>query len=180
MAYHVGLDVGLRSSSVCIIDDQGGVRLEREVPSEIEPIATCVGSVDGEIEGVALETGNLTPWLAAGLRAQGFRVVVMEARQVRTSLSSMRNKTDRNDARGIDPSDPAIVAVRPCGRGTREKAVNVCCAFERVRKQGIPTRSDQCLWRRRLRRDADHEKKRDPHRMKRNDTSKRSLTSMPD
>lgn len=50
---------------------------------------------------LGLETGNLTPWLTAGLRAEGFRVVVMEARQVKTTLSSLRNKTDRNDARGI-------------------------------------------------------------------------------
>ena len=28
-------------------------------------------------------------------------ITVMEARQVKTTLSSMRNKTDRNDARGI-------------------------------------------------------------------------------
>ena len=28
-------------------------------------------------------------------------MVVMEARQVKTTLSSLRNKTDRNDARGI-------------------------------------------------------------------------------
>jgi len=101
MAYYVGLNVGLRSSSICIIDDQGAVRLERDTPSEIDEIAACIRGVAGEIEGLALETGNLTPWLAAGLRAGGFRVVVMEARQVKTTLSSMRNKTDRNDARGI-------------------------------------------------------------------------------
>lgn len=50
---------------------------------------------------MALETGNLTPWLTAALRAEGFRVVVLEARQVKTMLSILRNKTDRNDARGI-------------------------------------------------------------------------------
>jgi transposase len=35
------------------------------------------------------------------LHAEVFRVVVLEARQVKTTLSSMRNKTDRDDARGI-------------------------------------------------------------------------------
>lgn len=61
MGHYVGVDVGLRSSSLCVIDEQGKL---------------C-------------------------LRAEGFRVVVMEARQVKTTLSSLRNKTDRNDARGI-------------------------------------------------------------------------------
>lgn len=36
-----------------------------------------------------------------GLRDRGFDVVCMEARQVNAALSAMRNKTDRNDARGI-------------------------------------------------------------------------------
>jgi transposase len=101
MAYYVGVDVGLRSSSLCIVDELGGVCLERTVASEIEEIAGVVRGFAAQVEGVALETGNLAPWLAAGLRAEGFRVVVMEARQVKTTLSSLRNKTDRNDARGI-------------------------------------------------------------------------------
>ena len=36
-----------------------------------------------------------------GLTGAGFDVVCMEARQVNVALSTMRNKTDRNDARGI-------------------------------------------------------------------------------
>ena len=36
-----------------------------------------------------------------GLKAEGFDVVCMEARQVNAALSAMRNKTDKNDARGI-------------------------------------------------------------------------------
>lgn len=36
-----------------------------------------------------------------GLEAEAFDVVCMEARQVNAALSVMRNKTDKNDARGI-------------------------------------------------------------------------------
>lgn len=36
-----------------------------------------------------------------GLKAEGFDIVCMEARQVNAALSAMRNKTDKNDARGI-------------------------------------------------------------------------------
>ena len=36
-----------------------------------------------------------------GLQAAGFEVLCLEARQVSAALSAMRNKTDRNDARGI-------------------------------------------------------------------------------
>lgn len=101
MGHYVGVDVGLRSSSLCIIDEQGNLCVEREVASEIDEIADAIRGFSEHVDGVGLETGNLTPWLTAGLRAEGFRVVVMEARQVKTTLSSLRNKTDRNDARGI-------------------------------------------------------------------------------
>jgi Transposase len=90
MKCYVGLDVGLRSTSLCIIDGDGTVRLERTIASEAEDIAGAIRSRGGAIEGVALETGNLTPWLATTLRAEGIRVVVLEARQVKTTLSSMR------------------------------------------------------------------------------------------
>ena len=50
---------------------------------------------------IGLETGSLSPHLASKLRAQGFQVVVLDARQVHRVLSVKRNKTDTNDARGI-------------------------------------------------------------------------------
>ena len=36
------VDVGLRSSSLCIIDEQGKVCLEREVASEVDEIADAI------------------------------------------------------------------------------------------------------------------------------------------
>lgn len=101
MAHYVGLDVGLRTTALCIVDASGAVRLERSIPSEVDEIARCLAGFEGAIEAVALEAGTLTQWLTQGLRAAGCRVVVLEARQVKTTLLSLRNKIDRNDARGI-------------------------------------------------------------------------------
>jgi hypothetical protein len=39
--------------------------------------------------------------LAYGLQPAGFQVICMEASQFKNTLAAMRNKTDRNDARGI-------------------------------------------------------------------------------
>jgi transposase len=55
MAYYVGVDVGLRSSSLCIIDELGGVCLERAVASEIEEIALVIRGFADQVEGVALD-----------------------------------------------------------------------------------------------------------------------------
>jgi hypothetical protein len=64
MSYYVGLNVDVRSSSLCIVDDLGRVCLERTVASEIEEITLSVRSFSDRVAGVALETGNLAPWLA--------------------------------------------------------------------------------------------------------------------
>ena len=101
MTHYVALDVSLRSVAICIVDDNGDVRLERSVKAEVEDIVEILRSFDGEIASVGLEAGVLTQYLTYGLQAAGYEVVCMESRQVNAALSAMRNKTDKNDARGI-------------------------------------------------------------------------------
>jgi transposase len=63
-----------------------------------------VGSLrrfSGEIKQVGFETGTLTQYLTYGLQKAGFEVICLEARQTAATLAAMRNKTDRNDARGL-------------------------------------------------------------------------------
>ncbi len=101
MTHYVALDVSLRSVAICIVDNNGDIQLEKSVKAEIEDIVRLLRSFDGEIISVGLEAGVLTQYLTYGLQAAGYEVVCMEARQVRAALSAMRNKTDKNDARGI-------------------------------------------------------------------------------
>ena len=101
MTHYAGLDVSLRSVAICIIDAEGLIQLETSVPSEVEEIAGVLEGFDGGIVSVGLEAGVLTQYLTYGLQAGGFEVICMEARQVKAALSAMRNKTDKNDARGI-------------------------------------------------------------------------------
>ena len=101
MTYYVALDVGVRTLALCIVNEEGEVQLERNLPSDVEPIVKCLGNFGGEIEAIGLEAGTLTQYLVYGLRDAGFRTVVMETRHVKSALGAMRNKTDRHDARGI-------------------------------------------------------------------------------
>lgn len=87
--------------AVCIIDNDGKVRLERSVPSDVPDLVRCLSEFEEPIHQVGLEAGTLTQHLTYGLREAGFDVVCMEARQVAAALSAMRNKTDKHDARGI-------------------------------------------------------------------------------
>ena len=101
MDYYAGLDVSLRSCALCIVDAKGTVLLERELPCEVSDIAVCLASFPHPIERVGFEAGTMSQHLFHGLKAEGFDVVCMEARQVNAAPSAMRNKTDRTDARGI-------------------------------------------------------------------------------
>src|SRR5210317_791253 len=101
MTYYAGLDVSLRSTHICVIDDDGELLAEGKTDSEVVDIIAFLDDLHVEITEAGLEAGTLTQCLTYGLQSAGFEVVCMEARQVKAALSAMRNKTDKNDARGI-------------------------------------------------------------------------------
>ena len=101
MTYYAGLDVSLRSTNICVVDDQGDLVAEGKTDAEVADIVAFLDELDVEITEVGLEAGTLTQYLTYGLQFAGYNVVCMEARQVKSALSAMRNKTDKHDARGI-------------------------------------------------------------------------------
>lgn len=101
MKCFAGLDVSLRSCALCIVDDRGKVVFERQVDCSVSDIAICLRAFSHSVTRVGFESGTMSQYVFFGLQAEGFDVVCMEARQVKAALSAMRNKTDRNDARGI-------------------------------------------------------------------------------
>ncbi|MDX8388330.1 MAG: IS110 family transposase [Ghiorsea sp.] len=101
MNYHTALDVSLRSVSICIIDEAGTIKFEGKLDSEVDQIVDCLKKFSPEIKSIGFEAGALTQYLTYGLQAAGYEVICLEARQVSAALSAMRNKTDKNDARGI-------------------------------------------------------------------------------
>src|SRR5262249_26386464 len=69
---------------------------------------TATAAIRSALEGypdrlhrVGLEAQAFSPWLFTELRAMGFPAIVVEAVHMQKALSAQRNKTDRNDARGI-------------------------------------------------------------------------------
>lgn len=96
-----GLDVGVETTNVCVIGDDGRVLHEAVC-------GTNVQSVHQEIKflrrrrsaSVALESGN-GMFLARGLRTLGYAVEIYETRQLSGFLRVRRIKTDAGDANGI-------------------------------------------------------------------------------
>ena len=101
MEHYAGIDVSVERSSLCVIDGAGGIVLEATVDTEPQAIAAALEPFAGSLKRLGHETGALAPWLHKTLRAEGLPVVCMEAAHTRAALASMRNKTDKNDARGL-------------------------------------------------------------------------------
>ena len=101
MNYYAALDVSLRSVHICVINEVGEIQAEDEIASEVEAIIAFLAELDFQVLTIGLEAGMLSQYLTYGLQKAGHHVVCMEARQVKGALSAMRNKTDKNDARGI-------------------------------------------------------------------------------
>ncbi len=101
MDLFVGMDVAVKESSICIIDKDGKYLRETKVPTEPEAIRCALEGFADRLSRIGVEASSIGMWLYRELSTAGLPVVVVEARHMHVSLAAMRNKTDRNDARGI-------------------------------------------------------------------------------
>jgi transposase len=101
MDHFAGLDVSVKETSVCIVDDTGRIVREAKVASEPEALLQVLNSLNYSFKRIGLEAGPLSQWLFSGLAEAGLPMICVETRHMRAVLQAQINKTDRNDARGI-------------------------------------------------------------------------------
>ena len=101
MAYFAGLDVSVKETSVCIVDDAGKIVREVRVASEPEALLQVLANNIYRFKRLGLEAGPLSQWLYSVLAEAGLPVICVETRHMRAMLKAQINKTDRNDARGL-------------------------------------------------------------------------------
>jgi transposase len=101
MDYFAGVDVSLETVSVCIVNAAGDILLEKKVEAEPAAIIAVLKHFGRPLKRIGLEAGPTSSWLYSELRNVGYPAICLECRHVKAGLSAMRNKTDRNDARGI-------------------------------------------------------------------------------
>ena len=101
MKHYVGLDVSMKKTSVCIVDENGKIVHESEVKTDPHALADSIGKTGLKIEFVGFESGSLAHYLAQGFKERAIPAVCMDARKMSAILSIRVNKTDKNDARGI-------------------------------------------------------------------------------
>src|SRR5512145_1599499 len=98
---YAGLDVSLKETAICIVDEAGRIVWERMVPTGPVAIASHLAKHAPGLERVGLESGSTSAWLWRELRGRGLPAVCLDSRHAHRVLTMKRNKNDRNDARGL-------------------------------------------------------------------------------
>jgi transposase len=101
MVHYVGLDVSLKQTSICVVNQAGSIVREDVVDSDPEAIAAFVRSKARGTIRIGLETGPTSTWLWTELKRLGLPVICIDARHAKAVLKIQINKSDRNDAAGI-------------------------------------------------------------------------------
>jgi transposase len=101
MEHFAGLDVSVKETSVCVVDDTGKIVREVKVASEPDALLAELTNPAYRLERIGLEAGPLSQWLLSALAEVGLPVICVETRHMQAVLKAQINKTDRNDARGI-------------------------------------------------------------------------------
>ncbi|BAR63675.1 transposase [Bradyrhizobium diazoefficiens] len=102
MKHYAGLDVSVKETSLCIVDETG--RICREAKLVSHPDDDLLAALNDPIwrfDRIGLEAGPLSQWLFSGLAEAGLLVICIETRHAKAFLKAQVNKSDRNDARGI-------------------------------------------------------------------------------
>jgi len=119
MQHYVGLDVSLKQTAVCVVDQAGKIMREAMVASDPDAIAQFIAVHAPHAARIGLETGATSTWLWTELNKRGLPVICIDARHAKAALQMQINKSDRNDAAGI-------ARIMQCGwyREVRVKALD--------------------------------------------------------
>src|SRR5258706_5400596 len=143
MDHFAGLDVSVKETSICIVDETGRIVREVKVESEPEALLQVLGSPIYRFKRIGLEAGPLSQWLFSALAEAGLPVICVETRHMRAVLQAQINKTDRNDAARHGPDDAGgTLSPGACEDATQSETANAADASQTVAVQGYRHRYD--------------------------------------
>ena len=89
---YVGMDVHKRTTTFCVLDDEGKVVLRGKVASGEAGWQGIVSHWPSDETRVAIETGGMSWWVVDVLRGVGIEPVVVDARQFKMIADSKKKK----------------------------------------------------------------------------------------
>ena len=99
MDHFGGLDVSVKETSICIVDDTGRIVKEVKVASEPAALLKVLGNPTYRFKRIGLEAGPLSQWLFSALAEAELPVICVETRHMQAVLKAQINKTDREHVR---------------------------------------------------------------------------------
>jgi transposase len=88
MDHFAGLDVSVKETSVCIVDDTGRILREVKVASEPEALLQVLSNPTYCFKRIGLEAGPLSQWLFSALAEAGWPVICVETRHMQAVLKA--------------------------------------------------------------------------------------------
>lgn len=101
MKYYAGLDVAMKETHICVVDEAGERVYESKAFTDPQPIYEELKRSGVNLEKVGIEAGSISGYLTKGLQDLSLNAICIDARKMAAILAVTVNKTDRNDARGI-------------------------------------------------------------------------------
>lgn len=101
MKHYIGLDVSMKRTFICVINELGKVIHEGSENTDPILISDYLSKLNLEEMTIGFESGSLTPYLLTGFKERAMNAVCMDARKLSPILALKVNKTDKNDAQGI-------------------------------------------------------------------------------
>ena len=125
MAYFAGLDVSVKETSVCIVDDAGRIVREARVASEPEALLQVLTNTIYRFKRIGLEAGPLSQWLYSVLAEAGLPVICVETRHMRAMLkgADQQDRPQRCARLGTDDAGGAL-SPGACEDVTQSEAAN--------------------------------------------------------
>jgi hypothetical protein len=100
MKHCAGLDLSVKETAICIVDETGKIVREAKVTMEPEAVVALLNDAGLGYARVGLEAGPMSQWMVTGLLEAGLPVVCVETRHMKAVLKAQQvNKSDRNDMR---------------------------------------------------------------------------------
>ena len=101
MPCYAALDVAQEMTAICVVDEEGHIRVEKKVPTCPNAITDFLAQGAPGLVRVGMETGPLAVWLWNELVERQVPIICMDARHANAALKMRPVKTDRNDAAGL-------------------------------------------------------------------------------
>ena len=86
MDHFAGLDVSVKETSICILDDTGRIVRGVKVGSKPEALLKFLGKEAYHLKQIGLEAGPLSQWLYSAPAEAGLPVICVETRHKRVVL----------------------------------------------------------------------------------------------